>query len=234
MDTENKMYEYDKFWFDDISILFNVKKLQHFFPSNDMSLNEILNSLVRLSFYLSIIFILFRKNVNYIFITVFTLIFTYLIYINLSKEDKKKYENFEDLQLFKKDDYIKPTNDNPFMNVLPEDYDNNPNRVAENEAELYNESKYDEIQENVDDKFGNNLFTDMTDIYNNRNSQRQYYTMPNTQIPNDQTSFAKWCYATPSTCKEGNNLQCFNNLDPIMGNSTDRSPSANVHPNGTG
>ena len=48
----------------------------------------------------------------------------------------------------------------------------------------------------------------MNDIYNNRNSQRQYYTMPNTQIPNDQTSFARWLYATPPSCKEGNGLQC--------------------------
>ena len=79
IDSENTMYEYDKFWFEDVSILFNVNKLKDFFPSNDMSLNEILNSLVRLSFYISLIFLLFRKNINYIFITIFTLIFTYLI-----------------------------------------------------------------------------------------------------------------------------------------------------------
>tara|TARA_A100001015_G_C14393593_1_gene482673 strand:- start:56 stop:409 length:354 start_codon:yes stop_codon:yes gene_type:complete len=102
------------------------------------------------------------------------------------------------------------------MNVLPNDYEDNPDRVAENEAELYNEDRYEEIQEQIDNQFSSDLFQDMTDIYNNRNSQRQFYTMPNTQIPNDQTSFAKWCYATPSTCKEGNNLQCFNNLEPKL------------------
>ena len=90
MDNKNRMYEYDNFWFDDFTILFNINKLKDFFPSNNMSLNEILNSLVRLSFYLSLIFILFRKNVNYIFITIFTLVFTYLINNNLSSEDKKK------------------------------------------------------------------------------------------------------------------------------------------------
>ena len=32
--------------------------------------------------------------------------------------------------------------------------------------------------------------------------------MPNTEAMNKQTEFAKWCYATPPTCKEGNGLQC--------------------------
>ena len=34
------------------------------------------------------------------------------------------------------------------------------------------------------------------------NSQRQFYTMPNTTIPNAQDDFAKWLYANPKTCKE--------------------------------
>ena len=192
-----------------------------------MNLNEILNSLVRLSFYLSLIFIVVRKDLNYFFITIFTLIFTYLIYINLTKEDKKKLENFENEDRFEKENVIKSTNENPFMNVLQEDYEKNVDRVAENEAELYNEKKYNEVQETIEENFNYNLYQDMTDIYNNRNSQRQFYTMPNTQIPNDQTSFAKWCYATPTTCKEGNNLQCYNNLPPTFGDPGFRGKSEN-------
>ena len=32
--------------------------------------------------------------------------------------------------------------------------------------------------------------------------------MPNTDIVNKQSEFAKWCYKTPPTCKEGNDIQC--------------------------
>ena len=33
------------------------------------------------------------------------------------------------------------------------------------------------------------------------NSQREFYTVGYNGIP-DQTSFAKWCFKTPPTCKE--------------------------------
>ena len=32
---------------------------------------------------------------------------------------------------------------------------------------------------------------------------RQYYTMPNTLVPNDQGAFANWLYGTDSNCKSG-------------------------------
>ena len=217
----------EDFWFNDISVLFNTNNLLKYFPSSNMTLNEILNSLVRLSFYVSVIFVIFRRSINYIFMTAYMLIITYLIYFNLSEKDKKKYENFENNTFYDKDNYVSPTKDNPFMNVLQSDYENNTERIAENEAELYNETKYEEIQEEVNDNFDNDLYKDMTDIYNNRNSQRQFYTTPNTQIPNDQTSFAKWCYGTPATCKEGNNLQCFNNLPTTFGDPGLRGKSQN-------
>ncbi len=34
------------------------------------------------------------------------------------------------------------------------------------------------------------------------NSQRQFFTMPWTTIPNAQNEFAKWLYLNPKTCKE--------------------------------
>ena len=64
------------------------------------------------------------------------------------------------------------------------------------------------IQEKIEDIFDDKLFQDVNDIYSRNNSQNRYYTMPNTDIVNKQTEFAKWCYKTPPTCKEGNDLQC--------------------------
>ena len=53
---------------------------------------------------------------------------------------------------------------------------------------------------------------DVNDVFAKHNSQRQFYTMPVTDICNDQTNFAKWLYLTPPSCKEGNGLQCSANL----------------------
>ena len=44
--------------------------------------------------------------------------------------------------------------------------------------------------------------------------------MPNTEAMNKQTEFAKWCYGTPPTCKEGNGLQCAANQLGETGYST--------------
>ena len=35
-------------------------------------------------------------------------------------------------------------------------------------------------------------YRDPNDIYNRISSERQFYTTPNTTVPNDQTGFAKW------------------------------------------
>ena len=58
------------------------------------------------------------------------------------------------------------------------------------------------IQKDIEDKFGYNLYRDVGDLYGKSNSQREYYTMPSTTVPNNQTSFAKWCYSVGPTCKE--------------------------------
>ena len=56
--------------------------------------------------------------------------------------------------------------------------------------------------------FNEDLYRDVTDVFGKNNSQRQYYTVPGNQVPNDQGSFAQWCYGTPPTCKEGNRAAC--------------------------
>ena len=49
----------------------------------------------------------------------------------------------------------------------------------------------------------------MTSLFDEKNTQRQFYTIPGGAIPNDQQKFAEWCYKTPATCKEDTN-NCIN------------------------
>lgn len=194
----------DKFWYNNPSILINYERLSEFFPTSDMTIEEQLNSAVRLSFYLSITLFLYKKNVNYFYIGIVSLIFTYLIYTN---SDSNKYiEKFSDIT---KKKYVKPTVNNPFMNILPDDYLKNPNREAINKINNYINPKINNL---IDSKFNYNLYRDVNDVFNRNPSQRQFYTMPVTTIPNEQGKFAKWLYGNSKSCKEGNGSKCVSNL----------------------
>jgi len=194
--------EKDKFWYDEPSILFNFQRLDEFFPSKDMTIEEQLNSVVRLSIYSSVIMYLYTFNVNYLYISAITLIFTFLVY--RYSGIKENNETFIDSNT----KIVTPTTNNPFMNVLHNDYLQNPNREAVSKLNNYINPNMNSV---IEKKFNYNLYKDSSDIFNRKNSQRQFYTMPVTTIPNEQTKFANWLYKTPPTCKENNGLQCVNN-----------------------
>ena len=40
---------------------------------------------------------------------------------------------------------------------------------------------------------------------------RNFYAMPNTQIPNNQKDFAEFCYGNMPSCKDGDYFQCEKN-----------------------
>ena len=71
----------DKFWSNDFTVLFDKNKLSHFYPTSNMSMSEILNSLVRASVYLSVCLFIYKRNTNVFFIVVGTMVLTYIMYI---------------------------------------------------------------------------------------------------------------------------------------------------------
>ena len=52
------------------------------------------------------------------------------------------------------------------------------------------------------------LFLDLGDNITFDRSMRNFYAMPNSQVPNNQTKFAEFCYGNMPSCKEGNEFQC--------------------------
>ena len=96
----------------------------------------------------------------------------------------------------------KPTIDNPFMNVTMKDYMNldKNGRVIDRPPAC--DPNDPEIKKLIDESFNNNLYKDVSDVFGKINSQRQFVTMPYTQIPNKQDEFARWLYLNPKTCKE--------------------------------
>jgi len=206
---QKKIEKRDEFWYNDLSILVATDRLDEFFPSKSMTFEEQLNAFVRLMAYISIILTSYSRDVNYIYILIASIIFTYLIYRYSDGESlgKTKKEDFISNYDSKKN-YILPSIDNPFMNVQFDDYIKNPNRDAISKLNNYKNPNLNKL---IDEKFNYNLYKDVSDIFGKNNSQRQFYTTPVTTIPNDQGSFADWLYKTPPTCKENNGNQCVAN-----------------------
>lgn len=241
----------DPIWIDDFQILFKLDRLKEFFPTKKQSNEERLNSIIRLSFYISILLCIYHSNIKYSSIFIFMLIFTFVIYrhhpkgtnnelldkINLSNqqqiqldtEQKAKTElenphlnNFTpslglNESVIEKlenptDICTKPTIENPFGNFTMADmmtFDTKGNILDKPPA---CDASDPVIKKEIDDAFNNNLFRDTNDLFGKMNSQRNFYTMPWTEVVNDRDSFQKWLYLNPATCKE-NQDNCLNYED---------------------
>jgi len=119
---------------------------------------------------------------------------------NVNTCDDPKLYTFDEILDYEKNTCRQPDLANPFMNPNIIDYNNGPIPQAGNVDD-------DEIKENMRVNFNHNLFRDIDDLWERENSQRQFYTIPNTAIPNHQTEFAEWLYKIPKTCKE-DHQQC--------------------------
>lgn len=96
----------------------------------------------------------------------------------------------------------KPTIDNPFMNVTMKDYMNFDSQGSIVNRPPACDPNDPEIKKTMDETFSNNLYRDVSDVFGKQSSQRNYFTMPWTTIPNKQDEFARWLYLSPKTCKE--------------------------------
>lgn len=202
-------------WIDKYSILYEKKYLFEIIPNKQFDFNRKLNSLLRLSIYYTVIvYLIDRKKTNMFYIPFVVAIGTYI----LSRRYKETFYGKITTDLMNNqspNEIINgltgkckiPTKNNPFMN--PEIYDYNTKNVEESACDSYNNKG---VQSYADKLFSSSLIRDVNDLFGKNNSQRQFYTVPGNSIPNDQDTFAKWLYATPKTCKEGNGLQCAANM----------------------
>ena len=205
----------EKLWYKDLKGFITQDNFLNFFPTSDMTYNEQINSIVRFTLYLTIILILFKNNYKVLYILLILLLVTYGMSTIKTKENNIEKETYVKKNLAKSKktnkDCIRPTSDNPFMNVLLTDLNENSNRNNNEACDVDNE----QIQEEIMDKFNEKLYRSTGDIFNKDSSDRQFYTMPNTDIVNDQTGFAKWCFDRGPTCKEGNYEACYDNIKEL-------------------
>jgi hypothetical protein len=191
-------------WYNDFNSFFDINNLLIYFPTSDMVYIEKLNTILRLSMYISILLFAVLNDRRAFFLVIIVAIITYILYsVENNQEEYREidYDRVINKEQYTEETCTKPTMENPFMNVMMNEYQENPKRGKACDV--------DQVKEYVDDYFENTLYRSVDDIYNKDSSTRQYYTMPNTNIPNDQEGFANWLYKIPEkTCKEGNGEKC--------------------------
>jgi hypothetical protein len=210
----------EKLWYKDLKEFITQDNFLKFFPTPNMTYHEKINSIIRFTLYLVIILILFKNNYRVLYILVIVLLLTYGMSLIENVENEKEKESFkkQNLAVSKstKKECVKPTTENPFMNVLLTDYKEGSKRNNKEACDIDNKN----VVKNMKDKYDERLFRSVDDIYMNNSGDRQFYTMPVTDIVNDQTGFAKWLYDRGPTCKQGNIEQCFNNVNEVRLHTT--------------
>lgn len=204
MDNKN-IYKINKntLWYDNPYVLFD--DLQVFLPYMYLTPIEKKNALIRLSIYVTILIFLSRQERIWYMIPVLIVISSFLINI-------EKMEPVQEIININEPLCQKPTEENPFMNYTIGDLINNPNRK--------NACNYVDVKEEINKSFNNSIdkdipieLIDTAKIWGNFTSNRNFYTMPNTKIVNEQGEFAKWCFGDSGACKsEGND--CLKVRDP--------------------
>lgn len=206
-------------------ILIHKDYLLDFIP-NKGTREERLNATVRFAGYMSILLTLVKGDYRYLYIVVAVAGIIFFFYqnniekftnkekeetsekVNKKEKSEEKHRETSKLEKGPHDSYeiteqeqIKdcqgPTPENPFMNILLTD-DYSKRKPACNYTR--------ETTDKVDKIYHDKLFMDTDLVYNPDASSRQFYSTPSTTIPNDQGSFAKWCYQTPVSCAGGNNI----------------------------
>lgn len=203
--TAAYQYPREKIWYEDPSGFLTANNLIKFLPDKDLTFEEQMNAIVRLALYFSLVVLMVRGEPRVLFVVLAAMLFTFLIHSSDAKQKRTKQAVLEKMDLKKTrrgELCVKPTRENPFMNVTMEDIRNFPSRPAACDI------TQSATKRAVQTYFEEGLSRDMGDVFNKEASDRQYYTAPVTTIPNDQTGFANWLYKTGKTCKEGNGLAC--------------------------
>jgi hypothetical protein len=225
--------QYTNIWLNNPAVLLKKGQLNQIWPREYMSRNEKINAITRLVIILTLLGFLVTQSYNFLFTGLVTLgVIAALYYAKEYKQDNKgglqsTSEGFTNPEVYKalKGNFTNPTNKNPFMNVLLPEIQDNPNRKMA--APAYNRAVEKQINDDTENfvvsNFDNDpqikkkLFSNLGDSLEFENfGQYNFYATANTRVPNDQKSFADFCYGDMVSGKEGNDFALIRN-NPRIG-----------------
>lgn len=182
-------YEKEKnekiFWFENPKILIDEKLLRYYILVQDATFEENLNSLMRLSFYISCILFFIIRDYRIFYIFILTGIITFLLWKHYKIQMDNSMENFT----VSNSNFRYPTKENPLMNPLITEI----NSGESSKIPMYN----NHTNEQINSLLNENTYVDAFDTMKSETNNRQFYTIPGKTIPNDQEQFANFVFNTP-------------------------------------
>ena len=216
------------FWSSEPMILLNKDYILQMWPLISMNIESKLNAISRLVIVLSILGFLFTFNINFIIIGIVTLALIYFMYRSRKQAIIKELINAKEgftnaittnpvtLDTVLKTNFYPTNKKNPLSNVLLTDIMDNPYRKAAPPS--FNPDVHEDINattkktiQYLNPEIKNTtkqLFSDLGQKFEFDQSMRNFYSMPNTRVTNDQGSFAKYLYGDMPSCKDGDPFAC--------------------------
>lgn len=213
-----------QFWTNNPIILFNKNYIYELWPTTDMCYEQKLNAISRLIILLSILGYILTLSKKILAVGVITLLMIYLLYsTRKQKLTKEMLENFDvqgnevtgmfdnkpksyvnpvTLDTVLSSDFKEGTKKNPFSNVLLTEINDEPNRNAAPPA--FNVDVDEDITKSVKKSVqmmnpgikntNKQLFGDLWEQFQLDQSNRVFYSTPNTRVMNDQGAYSQYLY----------------------------------------
>ena len=170
-------------WYNNPKILLN--NLDHFFPNKNLTRHETINACARFAIYYGILVILLNDDMKWLAVSVIILLIS--LFLGTSEHFSSVDSDIDGRKC------TMPTKENPFMNYTVGDLIENSGRPPA--------CKYDDVKQDMRKKFKSKLHSDANDMWGVNISDRNFYTMPNTAIVNDQVGFAQSLLGISGQCK---------------------------------
>jgi hypothetical protein len=167
----------ESFWYTEPNVLFRQDTWFTFVPQPNMSVRESLNAVVRFSVYLAVLLFVTSRDPWYLTIIPLVMIVTIFLHRAFPQAKKIVSEGFASGPVvtgYTGDERSRPTPDNPFMNPMLTDINDNPDRPPA--AEITSKATRDEVNEAFAQT--SNIYMDTTDMFNLIQSQRNFHAVP--------------------------------------------------------
>ncbi len=214
------------FWVNNIKSLYENQNYLNFIPTSTMSRYDQLNAVTRMCIYTIILSVVFRANgIWYQVPIIIIILLVILVHLNIVKDNivlsdiskgdgyiEAGYYNQNNKLTFPSDLKKKSTKhrkcrmpepNNPFANPTVFDALEDSPPLACNA----DDENIDSLNKQVTNSFNDQLFRDVSDLYDVKNSQRQFYTVAGGKTP-DTIGFANWLYGNMPSCKS-NQGDCY-------------------------
>jgi hypothetical protein len=213
-----------QFWINDPTVLFNKEYIFELWPTGNMCYEQKLNSISRLIILLTILGYILTMSKKIIAVGILTLVVIFVLYSMRKKKvstdmlegfnvqsnevtgmfdnKPKSFVNPVTLDTVLRTEFKEGTKKNPFSNVLLTQINDEPERKAAPPS--FNVDVDEDITKNVKravqmmnpgiKNTGKQLFGDLWQEFQLDQSNRVFYSTPNTRVANDQGAYAQYLY----------------------------------------